>query len=219
LASLTPEAIAIGLSTYVVLLFSLSFHESAHAWAASRMGDDTARRLGRISLNPIVHIDPIGTVLMPLLQIFASGIPLLGWAKPTPVNPRLYSDLRRGELFVSGAGPVSNLILALGFTAALFVVARLGLDGALGETLLYLLSVGVTLNIVLALFNLVPLPPLDGSHVLQWLLPPRLGERYAALLRPYGTLILLALVMTGVLGSLLRPLVIFFRDFLFALVR
>lgn len=219
MASISSETVAIGLTTYVVLLFSLSFHESAHAWAASRMGDDTARELGRISLNPIVHIDPIGTVLMPLLQIFATGIPLLGWAKPTPVNPRLYSNLRRGELFVSGAGPVSNVILALGFTLALFFVARLGVNGAFGETLLYLLSVGVTLNVVLALFNLVPLPPLDGSHVLQWLLPPRLGTRYAALFGPYGGLILLALVMTGVLGSLLRPLVIFVRDFLFALVR
>src|SRR5512147_909734 len=118
--------------SYVVLLFSLSVHESAHAWAALKQGDPTAQSLGRISLNPLVHIDLVGTVVMPLLQIFMSGIPLLAWAKPTPVNPRYFRDLRRGQIVVSGAGPLSNLLLALAFTAGLFVAVRV-LSGPLRD--------------------------------------------------------------------------------------
>lgn len=99
-----------GLTSYVVLLFSLSVHESAHAWTALKQGDPTARALGRISLNPLVHLDLIGTVVMPLLMIF-TGVPLLGWAKPTPVDPRYFKNLRRGQIVVSGAGPLSNFLL------------------------------------------------------------------------------------------------------------
>src|SRR5262249_44507263 len=125
---MTPEALATGLTTYIVLLFSLSFHEAAHAWTASRMGDDTARRDGRVTLNPFAHIDPIGTVLIPLIQIFGpQGIPLLGWAKPTPVDSRNFRPdaYRRGQVLVAGAGPVSNFLLAAIFTALLFVAVRL----------------------------------------------------------------------------------------------
>jgi Zn-dependent protease len=188
----------------VVLLFSLSFHESAHAWTAFRQGDPTARSLGRISLNPLVHIDVVGTVVLPLLMIF-TGVPLIGWAKPTPVDPRHFRDLRRGQIVVSAAGPASNMLLALLFTAGLFVAVR-ALPGPLrGNPLVVLLSMGVEINVLLAIFNLVPLPPLDGSHVVEWALPNGIGHRYVAIVAPYGGFVLLALVMSGALWTVLGP--------------
>jgi len=204
--------------SYVVLLFSLSVHESAHAWTAFRQGDPTARSLGRISLNPLVHIDLIGTVVMPLLMIF-TGVPLLGWAKPTPVDPRYFKNLRMGQIVVSGAGPVSNLLLALLFTALLFVAVRV-LPGPLREQpLVQLLSLGVQLNVLLAVFNLVPLPPLDGSHVVEWALPTGMGHRYMAMIAPYGGFILLALVMSGALFTVLSPVLDLVVGLLYSLVR
>jgi Zn-dependent protease len=142
---------------------------------------------------------------MPLLQIFASGIPLLAWAKPTPVNPRFFRDMRRGQIVVSGAGPLSNVLLALAFTALLYVAARIVPTSSFQEPVLRLIVAGIQLNVVLALFNLVPLPPLDGSHVLEWALPDGMGHRYARAVAPYGSLLLLALVMSGLLGKVLSP--------------
>jgi Zn-dependent protease len=204
--------------SYVVLLFSLSVHESAHAWTAFRQGDPTARSLGRISLNPLVHVDVIGTVVMPLLMIF-TGVPLLGWAKPTPIDPRYFKNLRMGQIVVSGAGPVSNLLLALLFTALLFVAVRV-LPGPLREQpLVQLLSLGVQLNVLLAVFNLVPLPPLDGSHVVEWALPNGMGHRYMGMIAPYGGFILLALVMSGALFTVLSPVLDLVVGLLYSLVR
>jgi len=190
--------------SYVVLLFSLSVHESAHAWTALKQGDPTAQSLGRITLNPLAHIDVVGTVVMPLLMIF-TGVPLLGWAKPTPVDPRHFKDLRRGQIVVSGAGPLSNLLLALLATAGLFVAVRM-LSGPLrDQPLVVLLSMVVQLNVLLAVFNLVPLPPLDGSHIVEWTLPHGIGHRYVRAIAPYGGLVLLALVMSGALWTVLSP--------------
>jgi Zn-dependent protease len=196
---------------YALLLFSLSVHESAHAWAALRMGDDTAARLGRISLNPLVHIDPIGTFVIPMLQIFGGallgGIPLIGWAKPTPYNPanfRRDRSLAYGHVSVAAAGPLSNALLALGFTALLFVAVRV--FGQLPQATGRLLWTGVTMNVLLAVFNLVPLPPLDGSKVVSFGLPRALGGAYDRLIGPYGGWILLLLFATGILGRLLRPI-------------
>jgi Zn-dependent protease len=221
LGDLTPQRIAEGLTTYVVLLFSLSFHEAAHAWAAFRMGDDTARREGRISLNPVVHIDPIGTVLIPLMQIFWGGIPLLGWARPTPYNPanfRRDRSVAHGHILVAGAGPVSNFLLALLFTGVLFLAVRIsGAD--LPRAALMLLVGGIQMNVALALFNLVPLPPLDGSKVASWSLPRSLGEPYDRVMGPYGQWILLILFATGVLGWVLSPLMSALILFLFGLAR
>jgi Zn-dependent protease len=194
---LTPQVVALGITYYVVLLFSLSFHESAHAWAALRMGDHTAEREGRISLNPLVHIDPIGTVAMPLLQFLFSGVPLLAWAKPTPYNPANFRrdvTMSRGHVMVAGAGPVSNLVLALVFAAALFGVARSGLIDQ-GEVVLNVLATGIQLNIALMLFNLAPIPPLDGSKVAAFGLPPALGQRYAAAVESFGPWLLLLLLI------------------------
>jgi Zn-dependent protease len=204
--------------SYVVLLFSLSVHESAHAWTALRQGDPTAQSLGRISLNPLVHVDLIGTVVLPLVMIF-THVPLLGWAKPTPIDPRHFRHLRRGQIIVSGAGPLSNLLLALLFTAGLFVAVRV-LPGPLRQQpIVVLLSTGVQLNVLLAIFNLVPLPPLDGSHVVEWALPNGMGHRYMRAIAPYGGLILLALVMSGALFKVLSPVLDVVLGFLYSLVR
>src|SRR5262245_35023595 len=184
---LSPEHLAIGLTSFVVLLFSLSFHEAAHAWMASRLGDDTARNEGRISLNPI------GTLLFPLLQIF-TGVALLGWAKPTPYDPRNFDrrhSMRKGHMLVAGAGPVSNMLLALIFTFVLFVVVRSGLIQSEEHPLFQLIAVAVPLNVGLAIFNLIPIPPLDGSKVASYGLPGPMGDRYDRVMEPYGFMILL----------------------------
>jgi Zn-dependent protease len=203
LGPLTPEKVAWGLTYYVVLLFSLSVHESAHGWVALRMGDDTAARQGRVSLNPLVHIDPIGTLLIPLLQVFFTGIPLLGWAKPTPVGAHNFRRLARGHVLVAGAGPISNLLLATLFTIGLFVALRAG-AGA-DDPATKLLDAGIRINVVLALFNLIPLPPLDGSWMASWGLPRRIAEGYDRVMEPYGQWILLILFATGMLGRAMQP--------------
>jgi Zn-dependent protease len=208
LNQLTPEGIAMGLTAYVVLLFSLSVHESAHAWMAHKMGDDTALMLGRVSLNPIVHIDPIGTVLFPLIQIFG-GIPTLGWAKPTPYNPANFRrdvSLRRGHMAVAAAGPVSNLVLALLFTAVFFVLVRAGVELEQHNPLVRIPIAGIQMNVILAVFNLVPIPPLDGSKVASYGLPGSFGDRYDRVMEPYGYMILLLLMITGILGYVISPI-------------
>ena len=207
MAELTPERIAIALTLYVVLLFSVSFHESAHAWAALRLGDDTADRQGRISLNPLVHIDPIGTVLMPILMFVFGGLPLLAWAKPTPYNPANFRrdvSLGAGHMTVAAAGPLSNVILALLFTAGLFGAARIGWLDEGSRAVATLLAGGIQLNVMLALFNLVPIPPLDGSKVASFGLPRELAARYDAVVESLGPF--LALVVLLFAGRLLAPI-------------
>ena len=205
---MTPEHIALGLTTYVVLLFSLSVHESAHAWMAWRLGDETAMRLGRVSLNPIVHIDPVGTLLFPLIQIF-TNVPLLGWAKPTPYNPANFRrdvSMRTGHVLVAAAGPVSNFLLALVFTGVLVVLVRGGLIQTRDSFPLTLTMLGIQLNVLLALFNLVPIPPLDGSKVASFGLRGELGDKYDRVVGPYGFVILMVLLMSGALSYVLGPI-------------
>jgi Zn-dependent protease len=221
LPELTPDRVYIGLATYVVLLFSLSVHESAHAWMAHKLGDDTALREGRVSLNPLVHIDPVGTLLLPLLQIF-TGLLLIGWAKPTPYDPTNFRrdvSMRQGHMLVAGAGPVSNLVLAVFFTAAFFVIVRLGMIQEARNPVVVMVALGIQMNVVLALFNLVPIPPLDGSKVASYGLPGTLGERYDRVMEPYGYIILLVLFATGILGQLLGPVTSFVTFSLFRLAQ
>jgi Zn-dependent protease len=192
------------LVTFFVILFSLSVHEAAHAWSASRLGDDTARRLGRVSLNPIVHIDPIGTVMLPLLAMI-SNAPVIGWAKPTPVNTRNLRNPRRDNILVTLAGPASNLVIAIIAAVMLRTLSTsgAGMSGLDVSRAFDILAIeALHLNVLLAVFNMLPIPPLDGGQVLLGLLPPRLAVRFSAI-QSYGFLILLALLLTGMLGSIL----------------
>ncbi len=183
-----------------ILIFSVVCHEVAHAWVARREGDNTAYMLGRITLNPLPHLDPVGSVLVPgLLALTGSGI-LFGWARPVPVNPRNYRDYRGGDIRVSLAGIAVNLILAVLFALLLIPLVLLvqqlpALAPSVG-LVLKMFQYGVLINLVLALFNLIPLPPLDGSHVLYHLLPPGLGMRYRELQR-FGMLPVIAFIVLG----------------------
>ena len=184
--------------TFLVLIFSLSVHEAAHAWSASRLGDDTARRLGRVTLNPVVHVDPIGTLLLPLIGLM-SGAGVIGWAKPTPVNVRNLGNPRRDHILVTAAGPVSNLAIAITAAAALRAGASPG-----GDWLGLVVFEALTLNVLLAVFNMMPIPPLDGGQILMAVLPPRIAVRLGFLYE-YGFLILMGLLLTGVLWYLIGP--------------
>jgi Zn-dependent protease len=191
---------------FIVLLFSLTVHESAHAWTANRLGDPTARELGRISLNPIVHADLIGTVVFPLLAL-VGGVPLIGWAKPVPVNVRRLGHPRRDYMLVAAAGPASNLLLAFGAAMAIRLVpvspVMLG-EPNVSAPIASLLTRAIQLNVLLAVFNMIPIPPLDGGNVLGGLLPRRLLGSFNAV-RPYGILILYVLMFTGRLQYLIVP--------------
>lgn len=195
-----------------MLLFALVAHEVAHAWTAYRQGDDTAWKLGRITLNPIPHIDPLLTLVMPALLWFATnGAFTFGGAKPVPVVTRNFRNYRRGDLIVSSAGIVTNLILAV-LCTGLFVVAGLlhGLVADTGTSTIVtaqrMLNWGIYLNLVLAFFNLIPIPPLDGSRIFYHVLPPAWGLRYRALDRfGFLPLMVLLLLFRDVLALLMAP--------------
>jgi Zn-dependent protease len=206
-------SVGIILVEFVVLVLSLSFHEAAHAYTATRLGDSTARLLGRLTLNPLAHIDVVGTVIFPLVAM-VSGIPLIGWAKPVPVNMRELRDPRRDFAVIAAAGPISNLILAVGAAVLFKIVApsTMGTASALGldvidgpaQWIAFLLEMTVIINVLLAVFNMIPVPPLDGGNVLMGLVPARVAMGIAWL-RPYGFLILYALMLSGLLFSITAP--------------
>lgn len=210
---------------FAVLVFSLSIHEAAHAWMASRLGDPTARMMGRVTLNPIKHIDLIGTILVPLFMLFMPGYGrfLIGWAKPTPVTPRNFKNITRDDILTTVAGPVSNLLAAAAAVIVLLILAKLSPTGA---NIVHLLAAGMfdptlmassptlfplallfymtlTLNLVLAAFNLLPLPPLDGSHVFRHMLPYKALRLYDSM--GFISLILILVVGARVVGYIVSP--------------
>jgi Zn-dependent protease len=185
-----------------VLLISLTIHEAAHAWTADRLGDPTARALGRVSLNPAVHVDPIGTLLLPLMAAL-THLPLIGWAKPVPVNPRNLRHPRRDFMIVAAAGPISNLLQAVVLAGVIRVVPLPPAHLAVG-----ILQEAVLVNLLLAFFNLIPVPPLDGGNVLAGLLPRGLAATYDRV-RQYGFIVLYALMLSGVASALIMPPTVF----------
>ena len=193
-------------TAFIVLLFSLTVHEMAHAWTADRLGDPTARLLGRVSLNPIVHADLIGTVVFPLLAMIGN-LPLIGWAKPVPVNVRRLRHQRRDYVLVAAAGPASNLVLAVVASVVLRMLpvppVTLG-EPNVSVPLALLLSGAIRLNVLLAVFNMIPIPPLDGGNVIGGLLPRRFAFAFDAV-RPYGFMLLYVLMLSGRLGSIIGP--------------
>jgi Zn-dependent protease len=192
--------------SFIVLLFSLTVHEMAHAWTADRLGDPTARLLGRISLNPIVHADLLGTIVLPLVSLLTNA-PLIGWAKPVPVTLRYLRQPRRDYILVAAAGPASNLVLAM-FAAILLSILPIS-PHTLGESnvsvpIAAILSRLMALNVLLAVFNMIPIPPLDGGNVLGGLLPLNLAVLFNKV-RPYGFVLLYALVLSGGFEMVVLP--------------
>ena len=185
----------------VPVVFAITVHEVAHGWVAKHYGDKTAWMMGRLTLNPIKHIDPVGTILLPgLLLITGTGF-IFGWAKPVPVNPRNLRNPKHDMAIVAIAGPVANFLMALGW--ALIIRAGIIVDTEIvSMPLIYMGMAGISINLVLAIINLLPIPPLDGSRILSGLLPDRWAWQYNRLER-FGFLLLLLLLMTGALGAML----------------
>ena len=189
------------LSVILIFLPAVTIHEFAHGWMANKLGDSTAKNAGRLTLNPLAHIDPVGTIILPAMLILSGSRLIFGWAKPVPVNFSNLDNPRRDMIWVGLAGPGANVLLAL----AVSLIIRSGL---LSPALTSLLIMIILINLVLAVFNLIPIPPLDGSRVLMGLLPPRQAYAYSKI-EPYGFFIIIALLWMGLLKSVLWPVVYF----------
>ena len=203
----------------VVLLLAISAHEAAHAWMSNRFGDDTARLLGRITLNPAAHIDPIGTLLIPIVSFIIGSvggpvarIPLIGWGKPTPVNPLRWRNKDLANVMVSGAGIMANLFIAICAFTIFKIILMSGADQSMSESLkepvFIFLEYLLTMNVSLAVFNLLPFPPLDGSKILETFLPAS-AQPFLAILEQYGYLILMLLIYIGFFGAIINPIMNF----------
>lgn len=198
----------------VPMIFAIVLHEVAHGWVANRLGDPTARDLGRLTLNPLSHIDLFGTILMPLMLFLATdGRMLFGYAKPVPINPYNFKDPKKGMALSSLAGPGVNIVMALCFSLVLRLIL-MPLDGAvsgpswgwLATPLSFMLIYGIYINVILAVLNMIPIPPLDGSRVVFWLLPNTMAAAYYQLER-FGIIILMLLMFSGFLGKIMMPLI------------
>lgn len=217
----------VGIIEFIVLLLSLSVHESAHAWTADKLGDPTAKFLGRVSLNPIVHIDPIGTILLPLIGLY-SGV-MFGWAKPVPVSVNRLRNPTRDYMLVSAAGPVSNMLMAILLFIALMIlkststeaadtvreIAAWGVPegGRIIVPLAMLAFYGIIINVVLAVFNLIPIAPLDGAGIMSGILP-REVSRFIYSIQSYGMIVLMLLVFLGIPSYIYGPVIYFIQTML-----
>lgn len=187
------------ISVVIILFFSIIFHEIAHGLMAERRGDPTARIMGRITLNPLPHIDPIGTVLLPaimvIMNLLGSSFPIFGWAKPVPVNPRNLNNPKQDMIWVAFSGPLTNFVIAIFFAILYRLIA---VPGTLAGAVLFYAT---TINLFLAFFNLIPIPPLDGSRILSGILPEHFSFRFAQI-EPFGFILLLLLLIGGILNHL-----------------
>ena len=213
------EALALKIAVSAIpIIFAITVHEAAHGYAAKYFGDFTAEKLGRITLNPLKHIDPLGTVILPAITLMVGGV-LFGWAKPVPVNFGNLRNPKKDMLWVAAAGPASNLVMAILWGILLGFVKR-GLDAGDFSTIAYLIIdmayVGITINIVLMVLNLLPLPPLDGGRIAVSLLPNNLAYQLSRT-EKFGFIILIALMFMGVLGKILAPFIGFFQQIIFAI--
>ncbi|MDH5570245.1 MAG: site-2 protease family protein [Gammaproteobacteria bacterium] len=186
------------------MLFAIIVHEVAHGWMARRLGDPTAAMLGRLTLNPIKHIDPIGTILVPVIMVATLGI-AFGWAKPVPINWRNLHNPKRDMVLVAAAGPASNLLMALAWAILARIAELLPASmNFVSVPLIYMGTIGILINTLLMVFNLIPLPPLDGGRVAVGLLPPRWSITLSRV-EPYGIMVVLVLFMTGMLEKIIWP--------------
>ena len=195
----TLQIIAIAI---IPLLYAVVVHEVAHGWVARQLGDDTAYRMGRLTLNPLKHVDPIGTILVPLVLLLTVGF-AFGWAKPVPVNFNNLKNRRRDTILVAMAGPLANLLMAISWALTAKLASLLPDSIAILTTPLVLMSTfGMIVNSILMVFNLIPIPPTDGGRIATNLLPPRIGYQLSRV-EPYGFLIILALLLSGIIWKLL----------------
>ncbi len=200
----------------IPLLLAISLHEAAHGWAADKLGDATARMLGRLTANPLKHIDPVGTVLVPIIMFVVLGF-AFGWAKPVPVDMRNFKNPHKDMALVALAGPMANLSMAVLWTLLLVFSMKILPQGILANMLEVMANIGVVINLILMTLNLLPIPPLDGGRVLSGVLPPNLADSYNQI-EPFGMWIIIFLLATGILGKILWPMVEAIQITLFTLL-
>jgi len=203
------NAFMYGLAIWAIpVLFAITLHEVAHGWMANKLGDSTAKMLGRLSLNPIKHVDPIGTIAVPAVLLLIGAPFLFGWAKPVPVNFRNLKNYRKDMVLVAVAGPLANLLMATGWMLLFAILYRMGvgIDAGVGRGFQDMAQAGISINLLLMVFNLLPIPPLDGGRVLSGLVPLSVA-RVLDQIEPYGMIIVMALLYFGVLNAIMSPLV------------